>query len=215
MRIALIGATGRIGRAVLDEALAGRHAVRALLRPGRETAGLPAHASPCFVDVFDAAALALALVDVDALVSAYRMPAMEAHDRLPELTAALVLAAQRTGIGRLITVGGSGMLGPAAGRVQDQATPAEVGMQLKVKAHADAVGVLRGSASSLQWTCVEPPRQIGASPGTGQWRSDVGRASRDAGLAHPIGFADFAAALVDELAQGRYQRQVMAVGGAA
>lgn len=213
MRIAMIGATGRIGRAVLEEALTQGHAVRALLRSGRAATDLPAAAMPpWFVDVFDAQALTDALVDCDALISAYGVPAGEPQARLAELTAVLVRSAERAGVGRLLTVGGAGMLEIEPGVRLGDAPDFPPALQPKVKAHADAVAVLRNIGFTLSWTCVAPPAQISPSPRTGRWRCDRGQLVRDAGGASRIGYADFAAALVDELEQRRYLRQVMAVG---
>lgn len=211
MRIALIGATGRIGRAVLDEALALGHEVRPLLRPGREWTDSSA-AAPVHVDVFDAAALALALAGCDAWVSAYGVPPTEPPGRLAELTAVLLRGAERAGVDRLITVGGAGMLEIAPGVLLGDAPDFPPALRPKVEAHADAVAVLKTLGAKVAWTCVSPPAQISASPRTGRWRSDAGRLVRDADGASCIGYADFAAALIDELVQRRYLRGVMAVG---
>lgn len=211
MRIALIGATGRIGCAVLNEALALGHEVRPLLRPGRDSTELSA-AVPVHVDVFDAVALALALADCDALVSAYGAPPTEPPGRLAELTAVLLRGVERAGVDRLITVGGAGMLEVAPGAMLGDAPDFPPALLPKVKAHADAVAVLKTHGASVAWTCVSPPAQISASPRTGHWRSDAGRLVRNAEGASRIGYADFAAALVDELVQLRYLHNVMAVG---
>lgn len=212
VRIALIGGTGRIGRAVVDEALAQGHEVRALLRPGRDAADLPAPVTQLSVDVFDAPALASALTGCDALVSAYGVPASQPPGRLAELTTVLVRAAEQADVERLVTVGGAGMLETAPGQRLADAPDFPHALLPKVEAHADAVAVLHALGASLAWTCVAPPAQIGPSPRTGRWRSDAGRLVRDAEGASRIGYADFASALVDELVARRFPRGVMAVG---
>lgn len=208
----LTGATGRIGRAVLDEALAQGHEVCALLRPGRALADWPDVVVRRDVDVFDTAALTRALIGCDAVVSAYGVPADEPPGRLVAFTTVLVHATVAAGVARLVTVGGAGMLEIAPGVRLGDAPDFPPALQPKVRAHADAVAVLRSLGADLDWTCVAPAAQIGPTPRTGRWRTDSARLVRNPEGHSRIGYADFAAALVDELVQRRHLRGVMAVG---
>ncbi|HCR12414.1 MAG TPA: 3-beta hydroxysteroid dehydrogenase, partial [Desulfovibrio sp.] len=88
MRIALIGATGYVGSAILQEALSRGHDVTAIVRHAEK---LPAHPNltPKAVDVADVAALAAALAGCEAVVHAYAPPR--------DLDVAARIAAQRQG----------------------------------------------------------------------------------------------------------------------
>lgn len=68
MRIAVTGATGLVGRFVVDRSLGAGHAVRALLRPRASLDGFPAAPEAVRGDLDDAEALPALLADCDALV---------------------------------------------------------------------------------------------------------------------------------------------------
>lgn len=214
MRIALIGATGRIGRVVLHQSLLRGHPVRALLRPGRDAATLPPAATAVPLDLFDAEALACALAGIDAVVSAYGAPPDAPPKRLADLAAVLVRAMAHAGVARLVTVGGAGVLETAPGVRLGDAPGFPEALQDKVRAHAEAIDILHGADPTLAWTCVAPAEHIAAVPPTGRWRQEVGRLVRRADGSSRIGYADFATALLDELVQCRHPRQVLGVGEA-
>lgn len=161
---------------------------------------MPTHA----VDIFDAFALAEALLGADAIVSAYGAPADAPH-LLPAATAAIVQAAQAAGVQRLVTVGGAGGLEIRPGvRLADTAGfPAA--LLPKVKAHADALVVL--VESGLHWTCVVPAARIVAGERRGRYRLAVGALAGNS-----ISYADFACALLDELEADRHSRRVVGTG---
>ncbi len=209
MKIALIGARGRIGRHIAREARERGHEVLALVRPGRAPAvdGAPARV----VDIFSVPGLAQAVRGQDAIISAYAAPTDELLHLLPAAVAAITRAALQAGVPRVLTVGGAGMLEVAPGvRLAD--TPDFPALLLpKVVAHAQAVEVLR-AAIGLDWTCVAPAAQVGPGGRTGRYRTAVGALVRDAQGRSAISYEDFALALVDELEGGRHSRQLLAVG---
>lgn len=196
MQIALVGATGRIGRAIAQEAAERGHAVVPVSRP---------------LDVFNPQAMAGAIQGCQALVSAFGVPAGAPLDQLPRLTGVLVQAARHADLRRVITVGGAGMLWVSPGLRLGDTPDFPQALQPKVAAHADAVEVLT-AADDLDWTCVVPPAQIGPGLRSGRYRTAVGVLVRTADGRSAISFADFAVALLDAVEQSTHLRQVLAVG---
>jgi uncharacterized protein YbjT (DUF2867 family) len=68
LTVLVVGATGSIGRLVLEQAVAAGHRVRALVRDQSRAAGLPEGAAPVVGDLTDAATLVPAVAGVDAVV---------------------------------------------------------------------------------------------------------------------------------------------------
>ena len=194
-RIALVGSTGRIGRRIAHEARARGLDVIEVMRAD--------------VDLFDPDALATVLRGNDVLVSAYGAPAGEAQ-KLPQATRSLLQAAESVGLQRVLTVGGCGGLTvPEGGRLADtDGFPAD--LLPKVKAHEEAVSLL--SASSMAWTCLAPPEQIGPGERTGQYRLAPAALVRDAAGRSTISYEDFACAVVDELQSARHLRELVGTG---
>jgi putative NADH-flavin reductase len=209
VKIALIGATGRIGGHLLREARERGHDVLALVRPGVATAGspVPTHS----VDIFQPAELAEALRGQNAVVSAYGVPTDALLHLLPAAAAAIVRAARLAGVRRVVTVGGAGMLHVSPGIRLADTPDFPAALQPKVVAHEQAVAALR-EATDLDRTCVAPAAQIGPGGRSGRYRVAVGALVRDAQGRSAISFEDFAIALLDELEQARHLREVIGVG---
>lgn len=111
MKIAIIGATGRAGSQLLEEALRRGHTVLAIARDpsrlqGRDGVTVKA------LDVKDSAALQAAVAGVDAVLSAAHFATIEPH--------AIIEPVKRAGVRRLLVVGGAGsLLLPSGHRVID------------------------------------------------------------------------------------------------
>lgn len=101
MRIALIGATGRVGRHIAQEAGDRGHSVNPLRRGD--------------VEIFDAAALARAVQGHDALVSAYGAPTDALLYLLATAAKSAIRVARLAGIARVLTIGGAGVLEASPG----------------------------------------------------------------------------------------------------
>ena len=101
MKIAIIGATGRVGTRLIDEALRRGHQVTAIARTASK---LPARAGLTAkdVDVADQAALVAALAGNDVAFSTVRFLQANADQ--------IVGAVKKAGVPRLLVVGGAGSL---------------------------------------------------------------------------------------------------------
>jgi putative NADH-flavin reductase len=211
MNIVLIGASGFIGTALLNEALARGHAVTALVtRPGRLAPRERLDVRKA--DVMDNGALSAHFAGADAVLSAFSGHAQS--DVLGYFTAgtrSIISAAREARVPRLLVVGGAGTLEVAPG-VQLIDTP-DFPAQYKASAEGarDALTQLRAQAA-LNWTMLSPSAVI--APGT---RSGVFRLGRDQlltdahGASH-ISVEDYAVAMLDELEQPAHERERFTVG---
>ncbi len=214
MKIALIGATGFVGSALLKELLARGHEVRALVRdPGKLAAqpGLQAVKA----DVTDASAVATAVRGVDAVISAYNpgWGHADLHDEFLRGSAAINAGVKATGVKRLLVVGGAGSLFIAPG-VQLVDTP-EFPAEWKAGALAarEALNRLKGEeGAGLDWTFLSPAMHLEPGDRTGVYRLGRDEPVFDAEGHSRVTVADLAAALVAEAEQPQFVRQRFTLG---
>ncbi|MEW9570793.1 NAD(P)-dependent oxidoreductase [Rhodanobacter sp. Si-c] len=199
MQIALFGATGHLGRAILDEALARGHEVTAVVRdPGRLdlrhdrlriVAGDVARPET-WLDVVHASAAAVASL------SARRDGD---PDSLPANARVLLDQLPRAAVPRLVWVGGAGSLETSPGvRVLDDPNfPAA--WRPEAEAQGRALETFRASASPVDWTYISPAALIEDGERTGRYRIGGDRLLTDANGASRISVADYAVALLDRI----------------
>ena len=218
MKIALIGATGFVGTAVLAELLQRGHHVTALARNPAKLAAQPNLTSKA-LDADSPDAVAAAVKSHDAVISAFN-PGWD----VPELYAqfmkgndAIVAGVEQSGVKRLLVVGGAGSLFVAPG-VQMVDTP-EFASHVPpniipgAKAARDALTALRGN-TALDWTFLSPPAMLAPGERTGKYRVG-GEELLMAGQA-PAGIstADMAVAIADEIETPRHVRARFTVAAA-
>lgn len=211
MKVALIGATGFVGQALLDELLARGHQVVALVR---DAAKLPARPGLQIVagDVLQPGVVAAAVRGTEAVLSAYN-----AGWTNPNLYAdflrgsrAIVQGSKDAGVRRYLVVGGAGSLYIAPGQqlVDSPDFPAEY--RAGATAARDALTDLQAE-SGLDWTFLSPPIAFHAgvpSGRTGRYRSGSDAPLMQAdGQPGTISAQDLALALVDALEQGTHIRE--------
>ncbi|WP_382163493.1 NAD(P)-dependent oxidoreductase [Hydrogenophaga sp. ANAO-22] len=208
MKIALIGATGFVGSAVLTELLSRGHSVTALARHPDKLAAQP-RLQVVKTDVTDAAQVARAVAGHDAIVSAYNPGWSEPEIyRLFGLGYDGILAgAKQAGVLRVLAVGGAGSLEVAPGLqlVDTPEFPAE--WKQGALAARDLLTRLRGE-KELEWSFISPPIALAPGERTGQYRTGgdqllPGQGEAPAG----ISVADLAVAIVDEIETPKHTRQ--------
>ena len=213
MKIALIGATGFVGSAVLAELLSRDHQVTVLARhPGKlaPAAGL----TVVQADAQNAEEVAHVVQGHDAVVSAYNpgWAVPDLHDQFLRGARAIVSGVKAAGVKRLLVVGGAGSLFVAPG-VQLVDTP-EFPAEWKQGAQAARQALTDLQAeSSLDWTFVSPPIILEPGERTGHYR--LGRdepLQAAAGGPARISTTDLAVAIVDELEKSQHVRQRFTVG---
>lgn len=113
MRVVLYGATGRAGSRILRELLMRGHLVRAVTRePGALEPQKDVETS--VDDLSDVSRTTEIMRGLDAVISAYAPPPNDTN-RLVAVTELLVKALSRSGVPRLLMVGGAGSLEVAPG----------------------------------------------------------------------------------------------------
>ncbi|MFC9472880.1 alpha/beta fold hydrolase [Nocardia sp. NPDC056952] len=188
MRIAVIGATGNLGGAVVREATARGMQVTAL---GRDT-----------VDVTDAASVKNAVAGHDAVVAA-----VKGDDRLvPRGAQTLLEALPLAGVDRLVFLGGGGSLEYAPGHrfVDSPDFPAQY--LATARDQCEALEILRAADSPVRWSYVSPP-PVHLIPGeaTGVYRAEARDTPIvDAAGESRISVGDYASAIVDALAENTF-----------
>lgn len=212
MNIALIGATGFVGKAVLQELLDRGHQVRALQRNPAQLAARPGLEIRA-VDVLSGSNLAAELRGVDAVVSAFNAgwgnPNL--HDDFLRGSDAIAVAAREAQV-RLLVVGGAGSLFIAPGQqlVDSPAFPAE--WKAGALAAREALNRLRADQSGLDWTFLSPAIHLEPGQRTGVFRLGAEHPVMDAQGESRISVEDLAVAIVNELEAPQHRRARFTLG---
>ena len=197
MKVALYGATGRIGSRIADEAVRRDHSVTPLSRSVAPAVsdGLVALSG----DAGDADDVARIAAEHDVVVSA--IGPSRTGGRPKVFLDAVTTLADNVGTRRLIVVGQAGSLQVASGlRLMDTAGfPAD--LRDEAVAGAASLELLRRSGALVDWLYVSPAPAIGPGERTGQYR--IGH---DVPIGDFISAEDFAVAIVDEIETPRYRR---------
>ena len=208
MKIALIGATGFVGTAVLAELLRRDHRVTALVRNPSRLAARPLLAAQA-LDATDAVAVAAAVEGHDAVISAFNpgWDAPELYASFMQGSAAIEAGVEKSGVKRLLVVGGAGSLFVAPG-VQLVDTPefashVPANIVPGAKAARDALAALRGNAA-LDWTFLSPPALLAPGERTGKYRVGGDQLLMAGDAPAGISVADLAVAIVDEIEKPRH-----------
>jgi hypothetical protein len=207
VKVALIGATGFVGSALLEEALHRGHEVTAIVRhPGKLA---PRERLVAIgVDVNDTERLAASIRGREALISAFnpgwKNPNL--YDDQVRGTASIIAAVKKGGVPRVLWVGGAGGLetGSGARVVDDRGFPDWV--RPGSLATIEALEQLRREPQ-LDWTFLSPAAEMQSGTRTGKFRLGGDRLVVDANGQSRISVEDFAVAMIDELERPTHSRQ--------
>jgi putative NADH-flavin reductase len=212
MHIVLFGANGNIARRIAREALDRNHEVTAVVRDTSTFGPYDHRLKVVQGDAMDAASVARAARGADAIVNAISprpSPAGRPASSLTDAARALIAGAREAGVKRLLVVGGAGSLEVAPG-VQLIDTPGFPDLyKAEALAGRDALETYRAEAGDLDWTYISPAAEIQAGERTGRYRTGGDQLLVDEKGNSSISYEDYAAALVDELEQGRYRGRRM------
>ncbi|HEK0907192.1 MULTISPECIES: NAD(P)-dependent oxidoreductase [Pseudomonas] len=201
-KIAIIGATGRAGSQLLEEALRRGHSVVAIARDpsslqGREGVTVKA------LDAQDSAALQAAVTGVDAVLSAAHFSTLAPQ--------AIIEPVKRAGVKRLLVVGGAGsLLLPSGQRVIDSPDFPEA-YKAEASAGVGFLDTLR-QEPTLDWTFLSPSAEFVEGERSGRYTLGKDHLLIGADGKSWITFADYAIALIDELEKPAHTRQRFTVG---
>jgi uncharacterized protein len=207
MKVAIIGASGQIGSFIRDEALARGHHVTAIVRhPEKITVQNPL-LTVVKADILKDKVDGL-VKGHDAVISAYN-PGWDnpnIYDDEIEGYKRIIGGVKKSGIKRLLVVGGAGTLEVAPGvRVLDTASFPE---QVKkgVLATAEVLSMLR-KEEELEWTFLSPPASIAPGKRTGHYRLGKDQLLKNKEGESKISTQDYAVAILDELERPQHIRE--------
>jgi uncharacterized protein len=207
MNVVVYGATGNSGSEIVKELLARGHKVTGVARKVdslKDKPGVTAKTD----DLSNADKIAEIIKGADAVVSGYQPPA-DNTEALVDVTKRQVEAVKKAG-GRLVVVGGAGLLEVAPGTtlIKSGYLPAEY---LPIAtSHENALGVLK--ASDIDWTYLSPGAYFVPGERTGKFRLGTKELVSDAKGESRISYADYAIAIVDELEKPAHRRASFSVG---
>ncbi|HKT34626.1 MAG TPA: NAD(P)-dependent oxidoreductase [Nitrospira sp.] len=212
MNIALIGASGFVGAAILQEALNRGHEVTAIVRNPEK---LHAHRNlrPLKGDVYNQDQVARLVAGHDAVISAFN-PGWTNPDIYNEQvkgTRAIIDGVKNAGIKRLLFVGGAGSLEvkPGVQSVDLPGFPAEY--KQGALATREALTMLR-QETALDWSFLSPSADLFPGQRTGRFRMGTDQLLKDAKGESRISVQDYAMAMIDELEKPTHIRQRFTVG---
>lgn len=211
MKIALFGATGHVGHAILDEALSRGVEVTAIVRDASRLASPDARVTVVTGDITDPASWRDAVRGNDAVVVSISARRDGSNDAIPAIAQAVLDALPATGVKQLLWVGGAGSLETAPGvRVVDDPHFPDA-WKAEAQGQAKALDVFRASHADVDWTFLSPAALLEDGPRTGNYRVGGDQLLVDADGKSHISVADFAAALIDRAEKGDARRRRIAV----
>ncbi|MGM8062805.1 NAD(P)-dependent oxidoreductase [Vogesella indigofera] len=207
MKIALIGASGFVGSAILKELLSRNVAVTAIAsRPERIAAA--ANLDVVAADAYDADAVARVVAGHDVVISAFN-PGWDKADIRELFLAghqAIVAGVKAAGVPRFIEIGGAGSLFVAPGLqlIDTPHFPAEY--KEGAEGARQALKLLQ-QETQLDWVFVSPPALLSPGARSGQYRLGGNELLMAGEAPAGISDADLAVAVVDEVLQPQHHRQ--------
>lgn len=215
MKIALIGATGFVGSAILKEALERGHEVTAIVR-NPEKLQIQNHLAVVKGDVMDSDNLAQLLKGNDVVISAYNAgwTNPDLYNEFMKGSESIQEAVKKSGVKRLIVNGGAGSLFVAPG-VQLVDTPQfPVDWKSGALAARDYLNELKKD-NQLEWTFVSPAIEM--NPGTpherkAAYRTGLDNPVYDVNHKSAISVEDLAVAIIDEAENPKHIRLRFTVG---
>ncbi|WP_338892113.1 NAD(P)-dependent oxidoreductase [Aeromonas rivipollensis] len=211
MKIALIGASGFVGSAILNEAVSRGHSVTAIVRDTSKVAPHP-QITTVAVDAQDPQALADVLKGHDRVISAYNpgWTAPDIYDQYLKGASAIVEAA-KAAHSWLLVVGGAGSLeiAPGVQLVDTPDFPAE--WKQGALAARDGLTALRREAA-LDWRFVSPPVFLEPGEKRGGYRLGGDQVLFSGDKPAGITVGDLADAVINEAEKPAHLRQRFTLG---
>jgi len=210
MKVALIGASGFVGTAILNELLQRGHQVTAIVRHP-EKVKKAANMTVVSANVLDKDDISKAIKGQDAVISAYNAgwTNPNLYNDFIAGSEAIQAAVTKAGIKRLIVIGGAGSLfiGPNQQIVDTEDFPKE--WKPGALAARDYLNILK-KEQELDWTFLSPAIEMHqGTSGTrkGTYRTGLDHPVFDANNRSVISVEDIAVAIVDELEHPKHIRQ--------
>lgn len=205
MKVAIIGASGFVGSALLNEALTRGHQVTAIVRNPEKITVENSNLTIKAGDVTDSESFADLVAGNEAVLSAFNAgwTNPNLYDDFLAGSKAIQEGTKKAGIKRLLIVGGAGSL-EVAPNVQLVDTP-EFPAEWKAGATSarDYLTILR-EEKDLDWTFLSPAIMLEPGERTANFRLGGDQLVTDANGDSKISVQDLAVALVDELEKNQF-----------
>ncbi|MEK4139844.1 MULTISPECIES: NAD(P)-dependent oxidoreductase [Paenibacillus] len=203
MDVVILGASGTIGKAIVQEALKRKHEVTAAVRNPESITLEHERLHVTTVDILDPASVAAAVRGHEEVISAYGPGAGHEQD-LITAAKALVEGMQTAGLNRLLVVGGAGSLKTETGELLMNTPDFPEEFKPVAEAHAQAYEIYKNT--ELDYTYLSPAAVVHPGRRTGHFRIGLDRLILDENGESKISVEDFAVAMVDELEEGNFSR---------
>lgn len=205
MRLFILGATGGIGRQLVDQALERRHQVTAFVRSPQKLGAARDGLSVIQGDVCNADAMSAALAGHDAVLSTLGPPGPVENTITSDGARAVVAAMQTAGVRRLLVVGVAALFPDVGG----------FGRLLRstlLRNIADDSAEMERivKATHLDWTIVRPPRLTNGAR-TEHYGVADDHLPLGAGANAIVSRADVAHFMLDEVEQPGHMRRVVGI----
>jgi len=207
VKVVIIGASGQIGAFIRDEALARDHQVTAIVRnPEKITVRNP-HLTVVKADILKDEVDEL-VKGHGAVISAYN-PGWINPDIYNEQIRgykAIISGIKKSGINRLLVVGGAGTLEVAPGVLVLDTTNFPEQVKGGVLATRETLYMLK-EEKELEWTFLSPPSSIAPGERTGHYRVGKDQLLKNEEGESKISTQDYAVAMLDELEHPQHIRE--------
>jgi len=212
-KVALIGASGYVGSAVLNELLHRGYKLLALVRHPEKITIKNEHLEVKRCDVLDEASLENAISGIDIVVSAYNAgwTNPNLYDEFMNGAKHIISACKKANIQQLFVIGGAGSLyiSPGLQGVDAPGFPAE--WKPGALAARDFLKLLK-SDHKLNWTFLSPSINMFPGPRTGKYRTGLDEPVMNAEGKSEISVQDLSVAVADELENKKFTGKRFTVG---
>ena len=212
--VVLIGASGFVGTAILNELLNRGHKVTAIVRdPAKVTASNP-NLKVIQADVTDTDVLIEASKGKDAVISAYN-PGWKNPNIYEETLKnypLIVDSVKKAGVERLLIVGGAGTLFYAPGKMVMDADDVPAKLLPGIKSLGEFYLNTLRKENDIDWIFLSPAANMTPGERTGKFRIGKDDLVVDVNGDSNISVEDYAVAMVDELEQKKYHKELFTIG---
>ena len=215
MNIILIGASGFVGKALLNEALSRSHKVTAVIRDPSKITLIHNNLTVVKSDVSDTEALISIAKGKDAVISAYNpgWTNPNIYEDTQNNYNSILAAAKRSGVKRLLCVGGAGTLFVKPGvRVMDAANFTNPILADGIKSLGKFYLETLTNEKEIDWVFFSPASNISPGERTGKFRLGKDDLVVDADGNSKISVEDYAVAMIDELEKPAHHQERFTIG---
>lgn len=212
--VVLIGASGFVGTAILNELLNRGHKVTAIVRDAKKMTVSNQNLTIVEADVTDTDALKEAGKGKDAVISAYNPGWKNPHiyeDTLKNYPL-IVESAKQAGVKRLLIVGGAGTLFYAPGKMVMDADDVPAQLLPGIKSLGEFYLNTLRKEKDIDWIFLSPAANMTPGQRTAKFRIGKDDLVVDANGDSNISVEDFAVAMVDELEQEKHHKERFTIG---